>query len=339
MGRRIVAGAALGLGVFLWGCGTTGEDGIDYVAREEIRESARETAHEAVALFEQGKVEDGLERALDALDDDPSCLAAAVVASECLDSLNRKEEAVDLLMRLSRGRSPEFEAECMNQAAVLLNRRNQPSLAARCLERAVEVQPLRGDLWMSLGEAQAAAGWEQAALATYERALDVGDPVEQVVPIMAELALRMDRPAEAEELLETRLARAQMGPDELLLLGVAKCGLEQEEEGLALFDEVLGMPGSDLAKALFNRGRALEALKRMEEAADAYGRALVEKPVYPAAAYQLGRLLVDQGSDSEGMIMIDQAIEWEKNPIFKREMKDAREALADEAGSSSLPEG
>jgi tetratricopeptide (TPR) repeat protein len=234
--------------------------------------------------------------------------------------------------------SPEFEAGCLNQAAALMNRRNQPSLAVIYLERAVEVEPGRADYWMNLGAAQAAAGREQGALVSYERALDLGEPDVVVVPIMAELAIRLGRFADAEELLMTKLGRDRMGADELLLLGVAKCGQKQEEEGLAIFDEVLSLGEGDSATAHFNRGQALEALKRVGEAAVAYALALEVRPEYPAAAYHLGLLRVTEGRKDEGLVLIDQAIEWETNPIRKRELKSSREDLAEKADSGGVLE-
>ena len=317
----------------LSGCSSTGEWGPTPQEKEE----AMRLAGEAAALLKAGELEEGLERAREGLDEDPACLPAAVIASECLTSLKRPEEALALLLEPSI--SDEFTTGCLDQAATLVLRWNQPSIAVIYMERALALDPANADYCMKLGGAQAAAGQEGAAMETYGRALELGVSRYEVIPVMARLALQQDKPKEAEALLEQELTRERLGARELILLGVVKCQLKLEEEGLALFDEALAMGGSAQVAAQFNRGLVLEELDRNEEAKTAYRSALGLDSTYSPAAFHLGRLLFEEGEDKEGLALIDLAIEEETNPLQKRALQHSRDALAGPGEALPSPQG
>jgi tetratricopeptide (TPR) repeat protein len=108
---------------------------------------------------------------------------------------------------------------------------------------------------------------------------------------------------------------------------------------LALFDDALARGGSGEVEAHFNRGLVLEELDRKEEAEDAYRSALVLDDAYPPAAFHLGRLLFEEGEDTEGLALIDLAIEGETNPLQKRALEHSRDELVGQGDILPSPQG
>ena len=95
--------------------------------------------------------------------------------------------------------------------------------------------------------------------------------------------------------------------------------------------------GNGLPEAHYNQGVALEAMKKNEAAVEAYRQALSIQPAYAPAAYQLGRLLVQEGQKEEGLALIDTALEAETDPIIRKAIEDTRDRLAGEPAIEEEP--
>lgn len=145
--------------------------------------------------------------------------------------------------------------------AIELERTGQRSAAEREYEAVVAAAPKFAAAWYNLALVRAQEGRTSAAVDAYRRVLAV-------------------EPAHAD-------ARNNLA---LLLLGVGR-----GEEALAEFDKLLGLPGADRARTLYNRGHALAGLARLEEAAGSYRGAVAARPGFSEAWFSLGTVEANRG--------------------------------------------
>jgi protein O-GlcNAc transferase len=75
------------------------------------------------------------------------------------------------------------------------------------------------------------------------------------------------------------------------LLAVVQSRLGRLQEALASYDQALAI-NPRYAEALYNRGNALQELKRNDDALASYDRALAIKPDYAEAFNNKGNLLI-----------------------------------------------
>jgi tetratricopeptide (TPR) repeat protein len=235
-------------------------------------------------------------------------------------------------------------AQAYDLAMSAYNAGNMPEVERLCLE----IIAARADFFEAihlLGIAQSRSGKKEAALASFERALEVRpDPVvltsrgatlhglrrfaEALASYDRALALRPDYPeahanrgAALQEL--RRFAEALASYDRALALRPQDAAalynrantlqeLKRFDEALAGYDGVLALR-PDHAAALYNRGNAFHALKRFDEALASYDRALTLRPNYPEALCNRAVTLQEVGRLEEALASYDRALALRPN--------------------------
>ena len=134
------------------------------------------------------------------------------------------------------------------------------------------------DAFYLLAEVQAGLGKIDAALTTYERALEKWP----------------------------NAARAHLGRGGLLEQ------LKRQHEALASYERALALR-PNLAAALFSRGNVLHALGRVGEALASYDRAIELRPDFVLALYNRGRLLQDLNRQRQALASYDRALALRPN--------------------------
>jgi tetratricopeptide (TPR) repeat protein len=128
-------------------------------------------------------------------------------------------------------------------------------------------------------------------------------------PTLAEAlaCLRQGQAAQAEEMLGRLLQENPREPGARHLLGILLLQRGQPQSGLEQLDmAALGEPG--VAAIHYNRGNALNALQRFDEAVDAFGAAVALKPDMAEAWFNRGNTLRRLGRDDEAMASYEQAV-------------------------------
>ena len=106
------------------------------------------------------------------------------------------------------------------------------------------------------------------------------------------------------------IARSRLRPDYAEALynrGNALQVLKRYAEALASYDRALTVR-PDYAEALNNRGSALHELKRYDEALASYDRALTLRPDYAEALYNRGNALQELKRYAEALASYDRAL-------------------------------
>ena len=286
----------------------------------------------AETSLDEGRTEEALHWANRALAYDPSCLDAVLMRSDCLVRLIRTEEAFDLLLDFPPDSSPFWRKTCLCQAAGFSVRLGQPSPAILYLNRALAEYPDDSELYARRGVAQAASGREQAAVESFQKALDLGEEKERILPPYAEVLYGLEEFEKAESLLEKELSVDHLKPKDKILLGAIKCKLRKREEGLQLFRDAAAQ-NADLPEAHYNQGRVLEALEDLNGAELAYRQTLRINPDHSPASFHLGCLLLREGRKEEGLDLVNAAIESETDPVVKRALEDTLNRMVKTDGS------
>jgi len=309
-------------GLVLAACSTMSEQEKKAAARK----AALILAKKAETLFSQGKIEESHQAAMNALDKDPECLRAALVAADSSIELEMYEDAFDILLAPDPAPPADQKAARLRHAAELALEMGQPSLAVVYLNRAVETSPEEISLHVALGETAALGGCELDAIRAFERALELGGDGKEIAPGLAGALYTLDRFEEACTIMEKELSRGDLDPAGMILLGSILCSLDRTEEGLVLFRDA-GKLDEGLAQACYNEGCALEALEDIDGAEAAYRRALERDPLFCPASFHLGCLLFKKGLAEQGLALIDKAIASEQDSLVKRALEKTRSGL------------
>lgn len=297
---------------------------------EVDRAGALALAEEAEALMMKGELEDALDLAEDALDRDPDCVEAILVASRSQEHLGRPAEALALLLRPCS--SPLVRAIRLEEAAGVASRMHQPSLSVTYLNLALEIDVDSPRLIFQRGLAEAACSWEQRAVESFNRALELGGDAAEIRPPLARAYIVLEEYDLAAALLENQRRDGALTAEETVLLGVVRCRQRNVDQGLALFRKAAGKD-ENLADAPFNEGVALEKLEDEAGAEAAYRQAIRIDPRHAAATYQLARILLARGQRAEGLRLIDQAIEFEQDVMVKKALEKSRDELTETSDS------
>lgn len=172
-----------------------------------------------------------------------------------------------------------------------LQKLGRPADAARFFEKAITLDPQKGD-YASLGDSLLAANQPDEALDAYRRGIEIGRDIVTCHNGRGYVLLGLGRTAEAAEAFrEADLLDSERA--DLVSLGYAESDLGHIIEALETFDRALARKPDDI-EAQSGRGFALLSLKRPEEAEKAFRRlvklAPEEAESYNALAYALETL-------------------------------------------------
>jgi len=285
---------------------------------------AAKKAQEAQLLYDKGLWEEAIEPADEALEEDRGCLAAVQVKARSLFQLLRINEAFTLLLTPPPG-SMEFRAACLEEAASIALKLEQPTVAIRYLDQAIELFPRRADLLIQKGKAEAQSGQELAAVRSFDQALATGGDPRIILPYLAQASYVLQKYEDAARHLE-KIGRKNLTAQELLLYGAIRCEQKKLEQGLDLF-QAAEKKDEKLIEALFNQGQVLEAMNKVKEAMAVYQKLLDREATYPPALFQLGNLLYMEGEEEQGLALIDCAITNENDPKTKRSLESSKDKL------------
>jgi tetratricopeptide (TPR) repeat protein len=192
--------------------------------------------------------------------------------------------------------------------AIVQERLGNPSETEKCIEKLVEVDPEREDVWFRTG---------------YQRLLR-GDPAGSIEPFRVCVSKRPDW---LEALINLGLAQRRTGDLESAkasftqaaachpqstdaLRGLAAVAIDQGDYVLALDTEAkLDQLGERIPDLNYNIGILLQQSNLPEEAARSYRRAAEEKPGFAEALLNLGHALQALGHQDEARGCWQQAVE------------------------------
>jgi protein O-GlcNAc transferase len=119
--------------------------------------------------------------------------------------------------------------------------------------------------------------------------------------------LQHGRLADAERIFGEILQRAPNHFGALNLLGIIACQNRAYERAVQLISKAISI-NPDVAQAYYNRGIALQALKRFQEALVSYNKAIALRPDYAEAYSNRGIVLQALGRLPDGLASCDKAI-------------------------------
>lgn len=211
--------------------------------------------NQALALHKAGKLREAEPLYREALKYDPRNVAVLQNIAIILKDLNRHDEAIEFVRRSLQGdpKIPHF----YRNAGSIYRAANRPHDAVPMARRAAELAPNDGLNWNDLGVALDLAGHLAEALAVYERAIRLLEPVAVPVPPGPN-----GLPPAGTPIME--LARSRYN------LGTALGRLHFLDEAMREYDCSLKIvpnfpePHRNRAAILFNRGELLEAFAELE---------------------------------------------------------------------------
>jgi predicted O-linked N-acetylglucosamine transferase (SPINDLY family) len=174
--------------------------------------------------------------------------------------------------------------------------------------RILAAKPNSFDALYLLGVAQARLGKTEAAVASYDRALDLRPDWVEALNNRGNALIELDR---FDEALASYDRALRLRPDDAGTLynrGKTLKELNRLEESLASYDQALELH-SDWADALNNRGNVLTELGRHEEALASYSRALDLRPDDAEVLYNRGKVLTLLTRHDEALASYDRALD------------------------------
>ena len=286
--------------------------------------------NEAIGLIQAGRLGDAEARCRAALARYPRDVNVQALLGALLVKMERPEEA-EATLRAVIEAAPSF-AKPAEDLGFLLLQLNRAGDALPLLERATQLDPTLERAWFSLGKALSLLGRGKDADAAFEKSFELSperrlmahaaehqkegriEEAEQIyrrvlrknprnvdaLRLLALLAMRADRPDDAETLL---LRAIEIAPDFLLaLLDLGRLRKEQDRYGEALesFDRVISLEPAQ-PQAHFLRAATLARASFTRESIDAYRSCLAVRPGHVGALLGLGHVLKAMG-DYEGAV-------------------------------------
>ena len=207
--------------------------------------------------------------------------------------------------------------------------------AEQICRQIVEIERDHFDALHLLAVVQSSLGQKDAALASYDRALEVRPDSAEALSNRGNILHQLDRFEEALASYDRALKVRPDSADALSNRGVSLKELKRFEEALASFDRALALR-PDYVEALSNRGLALHELKRFEEALASFDRAVALRPGYAEALSNRGLTLHALDRFEEALASFDRALTLRPDyaqAFFNRgatlqELKRFEEALA-----------
>jgi tetratricopeptide (TPR) repeat protein len=177
--------------------------------------------------------------------------------------------------------------------------------AIELIAAALKLNPQVADAWINLGNVQLAAGRPEEAVASYRKAVALGE-AGILIPLAGAL-WSLGRQDEALDCL-TQLLAARPGDIEVLhQRGNMLRELKRFDQALADYDAVL-VARPDLAETWTNRGATLSEMGRAHEALESLDRALLLQPGMVAALSNRGFTLRELARFNEALESLDRAL-------------------------------
>ena len=212
--------------------------------------------------------------------------------------LKRPREACQALERATALRGDQAEAH--NELGLARMDDGNLKAATAAFRRALSLQPDYVEAHNNLALALHRQGEYDEAAARLRRALEL-EP--QSIKVMSNLGMILRAQGRAAEAVETYRAALALDPREpvtLTNLGSALIDLSRHEEAIACFREAIAV-APDYADAHYNWGTAHLRAERFHAAADKFSDALARDPAFPGAAGGLGSALFDLGRVEEAI--------------------------------------
>jgi superkiller protein 3 len=253
----------------------------------------------------QGLFGEALERYQEALQIDPTLLAAMVGESWALIRLSRAMEARPIAERLMS----DYPADVgiLILAATAYADSGDSSAALAALEAAHQFAPQRADIQQRIGDIRRNSGDVDGAIAAYRLALRI-DPGFAVVHFqLAKLVLSNGEDHDAARELAAALDAVPTYADATLELAALKRKLGQPSDSLDLLIDLLQADPYHFG-ALIALGETLIALDRARDAVHAFARVLRFDPSHVGALFYDGALLAMQHRYREAIQRWDRVI-------------------------------
>lgn len=251
---------------------------------------------DALALHQQGRLDDAQLRYRQFLDENPSNPTALQLLG-VLHSQRGEYGAAIEYMQASLKLFPE-QAEVANNLGNALARSGRMAEAIESYTEAVRLQPRYLDAWRNLGLGRLDAGQFAEAETAFRRCLEL-DPKDATAWLsLGNVYKRQERFAEAIESYREAIARRPDYAEAHHNLGL--CLRMQNEPRAALEHyEQAGRLGLDRAELHHNRANALADLREMDQAIASYRAAIERNPLDVASHRNLNSLLWQHGRVEE----------------------------------------
>ncbi len=172
----------------------------------------------------------------------------------------------------------------------------------------IESDNLSAADWLSKGNDQLFSGNLQAAIASYDRAIEIKPDYHKA---WYNRGLALDDLGRNEDAIASYDRAIEIKPDDDVAWnnrGVALINLGRNEDAIASYDRAVEIK-PDLHEAWYGRGNALRDLGRNEDAIASYNLAIKIKPDKHKAWYNRGITLRDLGRNEEAIASYERAIE------------------------------
>ncbi|MBW4661301.1 MAG: tetratricopeptide repeat protein [Drouetiella hepatica Uher 2000/2452] len=203
------------------------------------------------------------------------------------------------------------------------------------LEEDQQTPDQQASLWWEKGNILAADQNYEAAIASYDRAVEVKLDYHEA---WYNRGILLDNLGRYEEAITSYDKAVEIKPDKHKAWnnrGISLNNLGRYEEAIASYDKAVEIK-PDYHEAWYNRGISLDDLGRYEEAIASYDKAVEVKPDYHEAWYNRGILLNDLGHYGEAIASYDKAVEikpdkheaWNNRGISLKNLGRYEEAIA-----------
>lgn len=222
-----------------------------------------------------------------------------------LQALGRLDEAVayfDKAIRLQ----PTIPDVHFNRANAL-HALNKYELALAGFDQAITLKPDYAEAYNNRGRVLQALGRLDEALSSYESAIQVRPKLAEAHHNRGLVLIKLGRQVEAISSFQLAMQARSSYLEPYVELSTSLHSLGKCEEALSVLERLLQFKNDD-ANLWNRRGNYLTELQRYEEALDSYDRALQLNDLFYEAYFNAGTVLIYQGKYAQSVQMFDQSL-------------------------------